>query len=125
MKIGLEIRKIFEQHPKFRKNSKPDVVGFAEKMGMKRQNAYRIFKKNDLDTDVLKRVSKLLDFDFFALLSNDLRSSYPHVKTQMNDEELKRLREENARVKEQNEALNKQNKLLDEVNLMLKEKIGR
>lgn len=56
--IGPKIQEVFE-----RKNMK--LSDFADELGTVRQNVYRIFKKRDLDTGLLIKVSKVLDHNFF------------------------------------------------------------
>jgi len=50
------------------------VSWFARKLNMDRSNVYRMFYKNSIDTGLLARISKLLNRDFFALLSEDYAS---------------------------------------------------
>jgi hypothetical protein len=56
--IGPKIQEVFE-----RKNIK--LSDFADNLGTVRQNVYRIFKKRDLDTGLLIKVSEVLDHNFF------------------------------------------------------------
>lgn len=45
------------------------VAWFSRKIHLDRSNVYRLFQKNSIDTDLLKRISLVLDKDFFALYS--------------------------------------------------------
>ena len=56
--IGPKIQEVFE-----RKNLK--LSDFADELGTVRQNVYRIFKKKDLDTGLLMKVSEVLNHNFF------------------------------------------------------------
>ena len=56
--IGPKIQEVFE-----RKNMK--LSDFADDLGTVRQNVYRIFKKKDLDTGLLIKVSEVLNHNFF------------------------------------------------------------
>lgn len=56
--IGPKIQEVFE-----RKNLK--LSDFADELGTVRQNVYRIFKKKDLDTGLLTKVSEVLNHNFF------------------------------------------------------------
>jgi hypothetical protein len=56
--IGYKIKEVFDT-----RNMK--LTDFAEELGTVRQNVYRIFKKQDLDTGLLKRVSEVLNHNFF------------------------------------------------------------
>ena len=46
------------------------VKDFASALGLQRPNAYRIFQSHSIDTDLLLRISSLLDHDFFRDYSN-------------------------------------------------------
>jgi hypothetical protein len=45
------------------------VSWFARKLHTDRSNIYRLFQKNSVDTDLLSRISVVLNKNFFALLS--------------------------------------------------------
>lgn len=49
------------------------VVWFANKMSYSRTNAYKIFDRASIDTDVLFRISCLLGVDFFKAYSSELK----------------------------------------------------
>lgn len=48
------------------------VTWFARRLSCDRSNIYRMFQKNSIDTDLLLRISILLDHDFFQDLSEAL-----------------------------------------------------
>ena len=48
------------------------ITWFAGKIGLDRSNVYRLFRKNSIDTYLLMRISLVLNYDFFALLSAEL-----------------------------------------------------
>lgn len=48
------------------------IVGFAKMICCKRNNVYDIFKRNKIDIVQLKRISKVLNRNFFKELANDL-----------------------------------------------------
>lgn len=50
------------------------VSWFARKIHMDRSNVYRLFEKNSVDTDLLRRISQVLRRDFFSLYSDQYRS---------------------------------------------------
>lgn len=56
--IGQKVKDVFESR-------KMKLTDFAEQLGTVRQNVYRIFKKTDLDTGLLTRISEVLDHNFF------------------------------------------------------------
>ena len=49
------------------------VVWFAKKLNCDRTNIYDIFRRSDMDTLLLRRISKILHYDFFADLSRNVR----------------------------------------------------
>lgn len=50
------------------------VSWFARKLAYDRSNIYRLFQKESIDTLLLKRISHILNHDFFADLSDTLRN---------------------------------------------------
>lgn len=58
VQIGAKVQEIFES-----RNMK--LADLADRLGTVRQNVYRIFKKQDLDTGLLTRISEVLDHNFF------------------------------------------------------------
>jgi plasmid maintenance system antidote protein VapI len=60
--IGLLIRE------KLKENGQ-SVTWLARKLCYERNNIYRIFKKKTIDTELLAKISILLNYDFFSHLS--------------------------------------------------------
>lgn len=50
------------------------ITWFAGKLYIDRSNIYRLFKKNSIDTELLMRISLVLNYDFFSVLSNDFHA---------------------------------------------------
>ncbi|MGM9766881.1 MAG: helix-turn-helix domain-containing protein [Candidatus Cryptobacteroides sp.] len=50
------------------------VVSFAEQLSCSRANVYKIFDKKSIDTDMLMRICAILQYDFFAAISDNTRS---------------------------------------------------
>lgn len=48
------------------------VVWFARQLSCSRNNVYKIFRSNSIATQDLLRISKILEFDFFAIYSEEL-----------------------------------------------------
>ena len=67
--IGFKIKEVFDS-----RNLK--LTDFAEELGTVRQNVYRIFKKSDLDTALLKRISEVLEHNFFQYYVQTNETSY-------------------------------------------------
>lgn len=47
------------------------VSWFARKLCCDRSNVYKIFKRQTIDTDLLMKVSDILQFNFFEIFSNE------------------------------------------------------
>jgi hypothetical protein len=50
------------------------VTWLAEQLDMRRATLYDVFRKNSIDTYLLKRIGQLLGKDFFILLSADMKN---------------------------------------------------
>lgn len=48
------------------------TVWFARKLGCNRTNAYKIFKRQSIDTELLSKISQVLRYDFFSLYSKEV-----------------------------------------------------
>lgn len=64
--IGQAIRRRLDE-------SGHSVVWFARQLSVSRSNVYILFEKRSIDTNILLRISLLLDFDFFSLYSHKLK----------------------------------------------------
>jgi transcriptional regulator with XRE-family HTH domain len=58
VQIGQKVQEVFESR-------KMKLSEFADQLGTVRQNVYRIFKKKDLDTGLLTKISEVLNHNFF------------------------------------------------------------
>lgn len=65
MHIGKRIEEVLRQQER-------GVAWFARKLCCNRQNVYDIFKRENIDTSLLKRISGILEHDFFRDLSEDI-----------------------------------------------------
>lgn len=52
-------------------NQGKTVVWLARQLSCSRNNVYRIFRSSSIATQELLRISKVLDYDFFAIYSED------------------------------------------------------
>lgn len=66
MHIGKRIKDVFGWQPKGR-----TVTWFAEQLNCHRVNVYDIFNRTTIDTELLRRISVILDHDFFKDLSEE------------------------------------------------------
>lgn len=53
------------------------VSAFAHALPTTRQNAYKIFKKSNIDIQMLARISRVLEHDFFQDLSESMHFERP------------------------------------------------
>ena len=67
MHIGQLIKQVLEEQGR-------TVVWFAEQLPCHRTNIYRIFEKSSIDTQVLMRISEILEHDFFIDYSKELKT---------------------------------------------------
>lgn len=67
--IGQRIKEIFDRQPRGR-----TVVWLASQLHCRRGNIYDIFGRSTIDTELLWRLSKVLDHNFFEDLANEFRT---------------------------------------------------
>ncbi len=65
--IGERIKEVFEKQPKGH-----NIEWFAAQLHCHRANLYNIFSRSTIDTDLLFRISRILNHDFFRDLSSEL-----------------------------------------------------
>ena len=66
MHIGKKIQEILRQHPKDH-----TVTWFARRLNCHRVNVYDIFSRQTIDTELLWRISVILDYNFFSDISEE------------------------------------------------------
>ena len=90
-----------------------NVTEFAKNIGMERTNVYDIYKRESIDTGLLKKIGQELHYDFFQELLQPetikeiiLRHSMTNrvfVELNLTDEEVKRLGLEDRVIKQLND----------------------
>lgn len=81
---------------------KMEITEFARLIGVERSNAYDIFKRESLDTNLLKKIGQVLDYDFFQdlleektiqeiILKSKIESSVVYVPIKLTEEEMDKL----------------------------------
>lgn len=75
---------------------------FSRRIGTSPQNVYGIFKRSTIDTEVLKKISGVLDHDFFQYYSDGI-SADKSAKEMLAD--LEQAKAELALAKKENEYL--------------------
>lgn len=68
MKIGSRVKEVLFK-------SGHSAKWLSEQIPCERTNVYDIFKRDDMNVELLMRISMILDHDFFADLSAELESS--------------------------------------------------
>ena len=61
--IGAIIKKAVKEHGM-------SVTEFAKRINISRENAYSIFRRKTIDSGLLIKISKILDIDFFGIISS-------------------------------------------------------
>jgi hypothetical protein len=69
MHIGQRIRQVYDAQPR-----QCSAGWLAARLHTDRTNVYNIFQRHDIDTGLLRRLSQILNHDFFADLSMALPS---------------------------------------------------
>lgn len=64
------------------------IVEFAKKINCNRTNVYNIFTRNNIDIQLLERISKVLNHNYFEDLAKNMDLAKP---VEISDEEIKRL----------------------------------
>lgn len=119
--VNIHIGKIVRQHLEEVGMTKSE---FARRINTSPQNIYGIFKRQSIDTELLRDISRVLGYDFFqyyassSMVVNEDKTPYGklQVKTAMElQKELESLRKEV-------EVLRNENTYLKEIHRLLKEK---
>lgn len=101
---------------------------FARRINTSPQNVYGILKRESIDTTLLHRISKVLDFDFFMVIGKENPgfinepepdSNYPEKRSPSN------LVQAYENCLKEIENLRKENQYLKEINDLLRERIGK
>lgn len=66
---NIHIGKLIEEQMKLKKYS---TAKLAEELSCKRQNVYDIFHRKSIDTDLLVKISQLIDYDFIDIVYGPL-----------------------------------------------------
>ena len=75
MHIGQQIRDTLDAMP-----GRHSVAWFARQIPCDRSTAYDIFRRSDLDTHLLRKISIILNHNFFADLAEDISDNFvPYI----------------------------------------------
>jgi len=101
------------------------VTNFAKKINRTRNVVYNIFERESIDTDLLNKIGKALNCDFFSVYSAQKEYSLESVKT-FNSREPEvhygKHAEEIERLQQQNKALTVEVLYLKKIIALLEEK---
>ena len=81
---------------------KMEITEFARLIGVERSNAYDIFKRESLDTKLLKKIGQVLNYDFFQdlleektiqeiILKSKISTSVVYVPIELTEEEINKF----------------------------------
>lgn len=81
---------------------KMEVTEFARLIGVERSNVYDIFKRESIDTKLLKKIGQVLDYDFFQdlleektiqeiILKSKIEPSVVYIPIKLTEEEISKL----------------------------------
>ena len=101
------------------------VTEFAKKINRSRDVAYKIFAKENMDTGLLQKISRVLNHDFFNYYSKELpgmvqEEQEPYVKR---EDMMDYLANELKACKRQISDLEKKYELSEKVNKLMEEKL--
>ncbi|MCX4331449.1 MAG: XRE family transcriptional regulator [Muribaculaceae bacterium] len=65
----MRIKTVFDRQPKH-----VTVVWFARQLNCRRNNVYDIFRRPTIDTELLARISKILNHNFFKEIADDIET---------------------------------------------------
>jgi predicted transcriptional regulator len=99
--LGKLIKERMEEH-------KMSVADFAKKLDRSRENIYNLFEREHFNTELLEKIGRILEYDFFRhLVTNDQGSTIKNtqdVKDFYESPSLERCMEENRILRDALEA---------------------
>lgn len=104
---------------------------FARRINTTPQNIYGIFKRKSIDTDLLKEISSVLEYDFFqyysqfSFVANEDGSPYGNKDKVYEHKTVTELYSELKRCQQELELLRKENAYLKEINNLLRERASK
>lgn len=96
------------------------VSQFAKQLGVSANSIYELFKRHDIEVKLLRKISEVLEHDFFRYYLAEPAPTQTQLK-----ETLQTTQKELETLKKQTQALQNENTYLKEINLMLKDKTGK
>lgn len=122
--LSLHIGKLIRKHLEEVGMTKSE---FARRLQTSPQNIYGIFKRKSIDTNLLRNISTILNFDFFqyyasgAMFVSEDRA--PYGKTVVIS--ALDLQKDMERLKKEHETLRRENEYLKDIVQLMKEKLAK
>lgn len=113
----MHIGKIIRQHLEEKGMTKSE---FARRTGTSPQNIYGIFRRKSIDTDLLRKISIVLEFDFFTYYSGTIVPRTTNTPADLRT--MQEVVSENESLKKEIQVLSDQNKYLKEIYELNKQK---
>jgi predicted transcriptional regulator len=120
--MALHIGKVIRQHLEEVGMTKSE---FARRISTSPQNIYGIFKRKSIDSELLREISRCLNFDFFqyystsSLVLDEKGSGKSHVITALD------MKRELDSCKKELEIIRSENEYLKEIHRLMKEKTSK
>ncbi|MBX9852824.1 MAG: helix-turn-helix domain-containing protein [Cytophagaceae bacterium] len=93
--IGKKIKEVF-------KNAGLTVTEFARRINTSRENVYGVFRRKSVDTEMLTKISKALNYDFFRLYSNPKEIEELRKQLEVAEQEILYLKKINGLLEKEN-----------------------
>lgn len=99
------------------------VTEFAQKINKSRTVVYHIFKRKSIDSELLKKISEILNFDFFGQYTNYLPGEIKLSRSANEAEDISYYEIQKKNYESKIESLIKEINYLKEINEMLRERL--
>lgn len=117
MHIGEEVKqRLYE--------ARMPVVDFAQKINKSRTVVYHIFKRKSIDSELLKKISETLEYDFFSYYTKYFPEEIKSLKKVNEPENTAYQEVQKKNFESKIEALTREIDYLKEINEMLRERLN-
>jgi hypothetical protein len=103
------------------------IITFAKKINRSRNVVYDIFERESVDTDLLNKIGKILNCDFFSMYSAQKDYAHEGVRSfyvREPDPNYNKFTQEFAQIQEQNQLLKNEIAYLKKIISLLEDKKG-
>jgi transcriptional regulator with XRE-family HTH domain len=98
--IGKKIKEVLDQ-------SGMTVTEFSKRISTSRENVYGIFKRKSIDTEMLLKISKALNYDFFRLYTDPKDINILKKQLEVAEQEIIYLKKINTLLEKKKKSLKK------------------